>query len=98
MIDDALAKVNNLTVSQGVLVQRGDDGKSLAVIPGSPADKAGIEENDIIIKINDVTLSDTHPLNVVLRKYNVGDSISVTLLHDGQEKTVTVKLAERPVD
>ncbi len=98
MIDDALAKANNLMVSQGVLVQRGDDGKSLAVIPGSPADKAGIEENDIIIKIDDVTLGDTHPLNVVLRKYNVGDSISVTLLHDGQEKTVTVKLAERPVD
>lgn len=98
MIDEAFAKQNDLSVTEGALVQRGDDGKSVAVIPGSPADKAGIEENDIITKVDGTALDSTHPLNVVLRKKAVGDVISLTILHDGEEKTVQATLVERPTD
>lgn len=97
-IDEAFAKQNNLSVTEGALVQRGDDGKSVAVIPGSPADIAGIEENDIITKVDDTDLDGTHPLNVVLRKKAVGDVITLTVLHNGKEKTVQATLVERPTD
>jgi serine protease Do len=98
MIDEAFAEQNGLSVTEGALVQRGDDGKSVAVIPGSPADKAGIEENDIITKVDDVDIDSTHPLNVVLRKKAVGDVIALTVLHNGDEKTVQATLVERPTD
>lgn len=98
MIDEEFAKQNDLSVTEGALVQRGDDGKSVAVIPGSPADKAGIEENDIITKVDDTDIDGNHPLNVVLRKMAVGDVITLTVLHNGDEKTVQATLVERPTD
>ena len=96
MITDDIAKANDLSVKNGALVIRGDNRGELAVVPGSPADKAGIEENDIITKINDVALDDEHPLGTVLRKYAVGDTVVLTILHDGDEKTASVTLVERP--
>lgn len=98
MIDETFARQNNLSVTEGALVQRSDDGKLVAVIPGSPADKAGIEENDIITKVDDTDIDSTHPLNVVLRKKAVGDVVTLTVLHDGDEKTVLATLVERPTD
>lgn len=98
MIDEAFARQNGLSVTEGALVQRGDGGRSVAVIPGSPADKAGIEENDIILKVDDTDIDSTHPLNVVLRKRAVGDVITLTVLHNGDEKTVQATLVERPTD
>lgn len=98
MIDADLAKTNGLSVTDGALVARSEDGRQLAVIPGSPADKAGIEENDIITQVDGITLDANHPLNVVLRQKAVGDTISMKVLHDGEEKTVSATLVERPAD
>lgn len=95
-IDEAYAKANDLSVNTGALVRRGDDGKTLAVVPGSPADKAGIEENDIILAVDDVLLDEKHPLYVVLRQKAVGDTVTLKVLHDGREQLVSVTLAERP--
>ncbi len=98
MISPDLVAANGLTVKQGALVTRGQDTKQLAVVPGSPADKAGIEENDIITEIDGVALDDTHPLNVVIRQKTVGSTITMKVVHDGNEKAVTVALEERPAE
>lgn len=98
VLNEAYAEANNLPVTDGALVIRGDDGKTLAVVPGSPADKAGIEENDIIIAVDDVMLDDMHPLASVLRQKAVGDMVRLKILHDGVEKTVSATLAERPAE
>jgi len=87
---------NNLTVDYGVLVQRGATDSDLAVIPGSPADKAGIVENDIILQVDGVKLDDTHDLASIVRGKNVGDTITLTVLHRGTQKTVTVTLESAP--
>jgi len=42
MLTEDIAKQNNLSITEGALVVRGDTRTDLAVIPGSPADKAGI--------------------------------------------------------
>lgn len=98
MITPTLAEVNNLAVDHGALIRRADDGVALAVVPGSPADKAGIEENDIIVAVDDVIIDIEHPLDVILRSYAVGDTIAVKLWHDGTEKTLDVTLAEAPTN
>jgi len=95
LVDDAIAKDNNLPVSYGALVIHGERSTDLAVSPGSPADKAGIKENDIILKIGDEKISVDNPLVKIITKYNVNDKVTLTVLHQGEEKEVQVTLIER---
>jgi len=94
-INEAMQKQNGLSVDHGALVVRGSQGE-LAIIPGSPADKAGLEENDIILKIENEEVNEDHPLNVVLQQYKVGDKVKLHILHDGEEKDVYATLDEAP--
>lgn len=89
-----LAKTNNLKYDYGALVVRGNGFGQVAVVPGSPADKAGIVENDIILEINGERIDSNNSLTSLLSKYNVGDTVSVKFSHDGSEKTVKVGLQE----
>lgn len=85
---------NNLSVDYGVLVVNGETDADLAVIPGSPADKAGLQANDIILEIDGKKLDDKTSLQSVVAGKKVGDSISLKLLSKGVEKTVTATLEE----
>jgi S1-C subfamily serine protease len=87
---------NNLTVDYGVLVKAGATTSELAVIPGSPADKAGIVENDIILEVDGVKLDDKTSLASIIREKSVGQTISLKILHKGTEKTVPVTLEAAP--
>ncbi len=94
-ITKELKDANQLSVDYGVLVVRGSSPTELAVMPGSPADVAGIVENDIILEINGQKITEDQPLQMLVAKLNVGDVIHLKILHKGQEKTLDVKLAER---
>lgn len=83
---------NNLTVDYGVLVKTGANADELAVIPGSPADKAGIVENDIILEIDGVKLDDKTSLASIIREKNVGQVVNLKILHKGVGKNVPVTL------
>jgi serine protease Do len=97
MVTKAMVEANDLPVTHGALIRRGDDITQLAITPGSPADKAGLEENDIITKIDGQVIDEEHPLHIVLRQKVVGDVIEITVWHDGEEKTVSTTLEERPL-
>ena len=91
-INSEMKDKNNLSVDYGVLVKGGQNQNELAVIPGSPADKAGIVENDIILEVNGTKLDDTNTLASIIRQKNVGSVITLKILHKGAEKTVQVTL------
>lgn len=95
MVNDRLKERNNLSVDYGALVARGETAEELAVMPGSPADKAGIVENDIILSVDGVKLKDTD-LATVLRTKTVGELVTLTILHKGEEKTVDLTLTTAP--
>lgn len=95
MITARLAEKNNLPVSYGALVARGQTMEDLAVMPGSPADKAGLRENDIITTIDGVTLKDTD-LATILRTKAVDATVTLTILRQGKEETILVTLTEAP--
>lgn len=82
---------NNLTIDYGVLVKAGAKGE-LAVMPGSPADKAGIVEGDIILEVDGEKLDEDTSLASIVRQKNVGQIINLKILHSGEEKTVQVTL------
>lgn len=93
-ITEEIKEKNKLSVDYGVLVQRGATVSDLAVIPGSPADKAGIVENDIILEIDGIKLTQEQSLASIVRTKKVGDTVRLKISHKGEEKTVTVKLEE----
>lgn len=94
-VDDILQKKINLAFNYGVMVLRGQEMTDFAVIPGSPADKAGIVENDIILEINGQKIDTTNVLIELLAKFKVGDEIVLKIWHKGSIKEVKVKLEER---
>jgi len=95
-VTQALKEENNLSVDYGALVVRGDTPEELAVMPGSPADKAGIVENDIILEVNGVKLEEGKSLGLLIRQKDVGDTITLKVLSKGKEKTVSVTLEKAP--
>lgn len=93
-INKQVAKLNNLSVDYGALVLRSSP-TEVAVMPGSPADKAGLKENDIILELNGDRIDENHSLATLLLKYNVGDKVTLKYLRQGKEATVEAVLEER---
>ncbi|RJO61418.1 PDZ domain-containing protein [candidate division WS5 bacterium] len=88
-ITKEFAARNNLKTEKGVLVYGGGD---LAVIPDSPAAKAGIKDGDIILKIGADDVDSTHSITGLLQKYSPGDKVTLTILRDGKEGKIEVTL------
>ncbi len=94
-IDQTIQQQNNLSFDYGVLVIRRQNVTDLAVVPGSPADKAGIVENDIILEINGTKIDQNNQLGDLISKYNVGDTLTLKVWHKGETKAAKVTLEER---
>jgi len=65
------------------------------VVPGSPAETCGLQEGDIITRINEQRIRGLKDLSEVLKSLSPGDPISVTLLREGRELTVESEVKER---
>lgn len=94
LITEKIQKENNLPVDYGILITKGSEGK-LAIFPGSPAEKAGLQENDIILEFNGEKINLENSLAKVIMKYSPGDEIILKILRDEEEKTITAILEER---
>jgi S1-C subfamily serine protease len=97
-VDRQLASDENLPVNDGALVIQGAGGSSPAVVADSPADKAGIKEGDIIVKVNGHAIDRDNPLDATLSEFAPGDTVQIDLLRDGQTMSVQLTLGTRPVD
>jgi len=94
VIDEDLITKNQLKVDHGVLIARGQNPTDLAVIPGSPADKAGLLENDIILSVNGTAIDDEHSLSALIGNFDPGATITLRIQRHGEEKDVSVTLEE----
>ncbi len=89
-----VAQQEKLPKNYGALVIRGQNANEFAVIPGSPADKAGLVENDIIEEVNGQQINENHTLTDALGSSNAGDTVTMKVYDKGSEKTVQVTLGE----
>ena len=94
-ITEDFAKKNNLKYDYGIIVLRGSDVSDLAVIPGSPADKAGIIENDIILELNEKKINKDFLFAKEISNYKVGDKIKLKVFKKGKIEDIDVVLEER---
>jgi len=84
----AIQSEYDLSVDYGALV--------VEVISGSPADKAGLEPDDVIIKFGDVETKDSDQLRAAIRSHVPDDEVTVTYIRGTSTATVDVRLVQRP--
>ncbi|HEX9594907.1 MAG TPA: trypsin-like peptidase domain-containing protein [Candidatus Saccharimonadales bacterium] len=89
-----IAKEAQLEQTQGAYII-GSQGQP-GVIAGSPADKAGIEEEDIIVSVNGQVVNAQNPLSSRLGVYKPEEKVILTVVRDGQEQTIEVVLGTLP--
>ena len=92
-LDKKLQKQYSLPVDYGALVVRDHRPDSVAIVPNSPAARAGLQENDILLELNGEKISDE--LQDMLQKYSVETEVELTVLRKDQQVKVKVKLEER---
>ncbi|MCB1770088.1 MAG: DegQ family serine endoprotease, partial [Candidatus Competibacteraceae bacterium] len=85
-----LAQSFNLDKPRGALVGQ--------VLPDSPAQAAGVQVGDIIVAFNDQPVYQSSELPPLVGRIRPGSSAPLTLIREGKEQTLTIKLEELPED
>jgi membrane-associated protease RseP (regulator of RpoE activity) len=75
-------------------LQRHEGVRILYVIDDSPADYADLESGDIILAVNGDNIKGPRHFSRLIRNYKPGDSVTFSVIHDGKDKKVKIKLEE----
>ena len=89
-LDEALAAALDLEDAVGVLVSE--------VVADSPAEQAGLQRGDLILRIGDREATDSRRFTRAVRRVDAGESVQVEVLRKGRPMTLDVTLAEVPDD
>ena len=68
------------------------------VSKASPAMKAGIDVNDVIVAINGKSISDANALRMLVGSFHPGDKADIDIMRDGKALKLTAEIAKRPED
>ncbi len=66
-----------------------------AVLPGGPADAAGVVRGDVLLQLDGQAVNDVIELMHVLGEHQAGDEVKLTILHGDDERTLAATLGER---
>ena len=94
-INEEIQKQRKLPFDYGVILLRGELASEVSVMDGSPAEKAGLAEGDLILEINGKRLSESYLLSDAIEDFNPGDKITLKIYKNGQEKIIDVALGKR---
>ena len=94
IVTEAVKEQNNLSVDYGAIIVHGNGQTDFGVIPGSPADKSGLKEGDIILEIDAKKVTIDNQLSDLMRQYSPGDKIILKILSGGTERALSITLGE----
>ena len=100
-IDLQLKQQLKLSVADGALVNGGQDASGTtqpAVVVGSPADKAGVKDGDIVTSIEGIAINGEHPLDAVLTQFAPGRTVTLGINRDGKTLNLQLTLGTRPTN
>jgi S1-C subfamily serine protease len=87
-VTPAIENQLNLKVGTGAVVQR--------VEPSSPADNAGIQQSDVIVKVGNAQVKQAQDVGNAVRGHRPGDKVTIVVNRGGTTKSFDVTLASRP--
>lgn len=95
VLDESMLQSDERIPTNGVLVTRGGQNEP-AIIPNSPAERAGIQEDDIITHFNDTPIDQNNSFSRLIREAGIGENVVVTLLRDGDVIELSLVLERVP--
>lgn len=87
-VDQYVAMANRLSVDKGAVIT--------FVKPGSPADKAGLRQLDVIIRFNDKEVTTADELIDAIHDSKVGEEVKITFVRGKETKTIYARLIQSP--
>lgn len=94
LVDEGIQEQKQLKYNYGALIVKGEKDEE-AVVKGSPADKAGLKEGDLILEINGIKISKENNLANLIREYKVGERVTLKIARGEKIFEVKVTLSER---
>jgi putative serine protease PepD len=94
----AFLGVGGDNVSSDIAERVGVDGGAYIeqILEGTPAAEAGLREGDVIVAIDDVEIASMEDLIVEIMRRDIGETVAVTYIRDGEERETEAVLSERP--
>ncbi len=87
-LNSELAQQLGLDVVNGAVVTQ--------VVPGSPAEKAGLETGDVILELDGHKVTGTRNLQAITERLSIGKTYTLLIQRNGKERRLKIKLAEMP--
>ncbi len=97
-IDRNVQEENELPIDYGAWIAPETSGGGDPIVPGSPADNAGLREGDIVTAIDGRQIDASLDLDDILTNYVPGDRVTLDILRGGATMQIGVTLAERPAN
>ncbi len=89
-IDENIASALGLPKDRGELVR--------TVQPGEPAARAGIQQGDVIVRVNGRDVTPDETVSYLIANTQVGSRVPIEVIRDGRRQTLTVAVGERPTE
>lgn len=89
-VDAKSAKQFNVKINEGVIVH--------SILPGSPAEKAGLEPGDVVLNLNGQRIESPSSLQGVVEQLTIGKSYPLEIIRDGQTQKLSVTIEQLPKD
>ena len=89
-VDENLAKSFNLKKAEGILISE--------VQHGSPADKAGLKQGDVILRLNNTPLDDANDLRNQISLLPPGSKAGLQIIRDGKTQDIEIIIGEQPAN
>jgi serine protease Do len=89
-VDENLAPAVGIPKGTGEMVR--------TIVPNGPAAQAGIQQGDVIVKVNGQQVTPDQTVSYLVANSKVGSKIPVEIIRNGKHGTVYVTLADRPTE
>jgi serine protease Do len=89
-LDESLAPSLGLPKDNGEIVR--------SVVPGGPAAQAGLQQGDVILRVNGQTVTPDQTVSYLIANTPVGRRVPLDIIRGGRRQTVQVAVGERPTE
>lgn len=93
ILNEGTAREAGLSVNYGAYIIKSSNGDP-SIIPDSPAERAGLMEEDIVLEANGKKISESNTLKTIIQDYFPGDTITLKVLRKGNEFSLKITLGE----